>query len=236
MARIKPGIYLPSRLAELTSYIIPGEPMADIGSDHALLPCFLINQGICPRAIIGELTTGPFIRAQKTISLVGLTDRIETRQGDGLDILSPGEVSTVVIAGIGAATITGILDRAGKKIESFKRLVLQPMGTLRDLRAFIAARGWLIEAENVIKDTHYYVSISINPVSGPLYNFSDLEMEFGPRILERHNESAIRDYLEYHLRKYQKIILQTSPVESSRAKNAVNIYKDRKIRLEEVLK
>lgn len=44
-----------SRLMSIADLVIAGEPVADIGSDHALLACYLVDEGRCPRAICGEL-------------------------------------------------------------------------------------------------------------------------------------------------------------------------------------
>ena len=43
--------------------------------------------------------------AERLVSTLLLADRVELRLGDGLKVLNPGEVDTVVIAGMGGATI-----------------------------------------------------------------------------------------------------------------------------------
>lgn len=227
---------IPGRLLEVASYVIANESMADIGSDHALLPCYLVSQGMCPRAIIGELTNGPYQRACRVIKERGLAQLIEVRQGDGLEILWPGEVSTLVLAGMGGRTITNILESAGSKVESFKRLVVQPMNALPLVRSLAGYKGWIIEQETVVKDEDYYVTIVMRPKRGKTCIYKDLELELGPIILERNEEPIIRDYLSFSLHKMASIIAQIPEQGGERAQQVKLLYQNRKQELEEILK
>lgn len=197
---------LSRRLLTIGEQVLPGEAMADIGSDHGLLPCYLVGEGICPHAVIGELKDGPYRRALNNVVLQGLSDRIEVRQGDGLAVLKEGEVSTVVIAGMGGNTITQILERGGSKTDSFKRLVLQPMNYIDRVRAFLAQKGMPIEGEKVIFDREYYVVLVAGNGKGVPYILSKEELLFGPCIVRSVDQREVRDYLEHLLQKYEAIL------------------------------
>lgn len=200
-------IKLPDRLLEITHYIIDGETMADIGSDHALLPCYAVAIGLCPKAVCGELTDGPFLRAQKAVIDCRLEEFIEVRKGNGMAVLEPGEVSTVVMAGMGGNTIVDILEQCAYA-DTYKRLVLQPAGALAEIRTYIADRGWRIEDEFVVKDRGYFVNIVVRPETKEGYTLTEAEKEFGPVLLRRASESAVRGYLIYREEKYKRIIRQ----------------------------
>ena len=58
---------------------------------------------------------------------LGLQHKIYVRFGNGLAVLSPGEVDTVVIAGMGGSSIIEILEQEPEVTHSLQRLILQPM-------------------------------------------------------------------------------------------------------------
>ena len=82
----------------------PGEPVADIGCDHGKLTAVLAASGRYPKVIGADLRPGPLAKAEQTLEYAGCKDRAELRLGDGLSVLSPGEVSTIVLAGVSAQT------------------------------------------------------------------------------------------------------------------------------------
>ena len=84
-------IELSKRLQKATKLVKPNEPVLDIGSDHAYLPIYLVEENIIPTAIAGEVIQHPYENAVRQIKLRGLTDRISTRLGSGFDVLADGE-------------------------------------------------------------------------------------------------------------------------------------------------
>lgn len=55
---------LSNRLEAVTNYIPSGARVADIGSDHAYLPCFTVKKGIVSFAVAGEVVEGPYQSAK----------------------------------------------------------------------------------------------------------------------------------------------------------------------------
>lgn len=216
--------------------IIVGEPMADIGSDHALLPCYMIAEGLCPWAICGELGDGPFGRTRQAVREQGLSGLIQVRQGNGLEVLVPAEVSTVVLAGMGGNNIIDILKKSIDKTMSYKRLILQPMNALSEVRLLASNWGWKIERETVVKDSDYYVNLVINPQSGQPYRLSDRELRLGPYFLNHCGDSKVRDYYNFHLEKYRQIISGIPHESSSRALVQKRAFEERIKELEEILR
>jgi len=179
---------LTPRLAAIAAFITPGETAADIGADHAQLPIYLVQNNIAPRIIAGELGAGPLEQALRAVAANGLQSRIEVRQGDGLQVLAPGEVDNVILAGLGGDTLAGILAADWEKASSFRKYVFQPMSKPAVLRQALADQGWHIVSETVVEERgRLYLVLTSHPGRQP-YQLSDIEMIVGSRILQAETE------------------------------------------------
>src|SRR5699024_6975282 len=99
-----------NRLKTIASFLSTGTFFADIGTDHAYLPCYVCLNDKQARAIAGEVNEGPYQSACETVRSHHLTEQIEVRKGDGLHVLKQDPVDELVIAGMGGALITNILN------------------------------------------------------------------------------------------------------------------------------
>ena len=113
---------LDARLTAAAELVLPGRPVADIGCDHGKLTAVLAASGNYPKVIGADLRPGPLAKAKQTLEHAGCEDRAELRLGDGLSVLSAGEVGTVVLAGVSAQTTWEIIEQAP--------WVMQPGGPL----------------------------------------------------------------------------------------------------------
>ncbi len=82
-------VKLSKRLEEVVREIPVGSTVADIGSDHAHLPCYTIINNIATKAVAGEVVDGPFRSAQATVAESGLQDKVDVRKGNGLAVIEP---------------------------------------------------------------------------------------------------------------------------------------------------
>ena len=144
---------LPERLLRIASYVPQSSLVADIGTDHALLPVYLARQGTCSRIIATDLQAGPLEAARSNVGLFNLWKQVDLRQGDGLDIIQPGEVNVIIIAGMGGVKINEILGMAGEVLQQIDRLVLQPSVGAGQVRRWLLGNGWdLVDEDLVIDD------------------------------------------------------------------------------------
>lgn len=215
---------LPGRLAAVAARVPAGSVLADIGTDHALLPVYLLQGGICPKAIATELNYGPFLSAEEAIEQGGLKALIETRRGDGLQVLRPGEAQVVVIAGMGGNTIRGILAGAPLVLEHVERLVLQPMADAGDLRLWLCANGWKIADEALVEENgRIYVVIvaehGLEATADPLL------LELGPRLLEKKDP-----LLKLHL---EKVVADIRRVLAGLVKSGSPVAREKALYLKE---
>jgi tRNA (adenine22-N1)-methyltransferase len=149
------------RIEKIASYVNPGESVADIGSDHGHLLMFLRDNGVSDRAIATDLRRGPIEITERNLSgaaggigVDGGEDsfKIEYRLGDGLTVISEGEVETVVIAGMGGETIVSILNESETKTNSFFKYIFQPRSRSDELRKWLKANGWFLLADDLAEE------------------------------------------------------------------------------------
>lgn len=126
--------------------------VADIGTDHAYLPVYLCKTGAAINAIASDIRPGPIERAKATITSYGAQYTVETRLGGGLSTIEPGEADAIVIAGMGGLMIAEILDADILTASMTKRLILQPMSSIPELRLYLCRNGFDILAEYLAKE------------------------------------------------------------------------------------
>ena len=146
---------LDKRLGTAAALVRHGARVADIGTDHAYLPVYLVQTGVCPSAIASDIGKGPLEAARHTVTAAGLTDTISLRLGDGLAGIAPDEVDDIVIAGMGGETIAAILQAAPWVKNPTLRLILQPMTRAEDLRRFLLTNGFSVLQERLIQDSRH---------------------------------------------------------------------------------
>lgn len=153
---------LDARLRCVAKHVRPGSVLADIGTDHARLPVYLVEQGVCPKAIASDLRRGPAAAARRTIRSAGLENRIEVRLGDGLTALTADEADDIVIAGMGGETAAAILDACRWIRDARYHLVLQPMTRPEELRRYLYEAGFSIRGEEIVGDgRHWYTVMDV---------------------------------------------------------------------------
>ncbi len=155
-----------TRLLTAATLVRPGSRMADIGTDHAYLPIYLVESAICPAAIASDIRPGPADSARKNVATAGLSAQIDVRLGDGLSGISPDEVDDIVIAGMGGETIATILQAAEWVKNAHYRLVLQPMTRPEELRRWLLTNGFAILCERLVADGHHLYTVMAAEFTG----------------------------------------------------------------------
>ena len=196
-------MHLGARLETIGSMVQQYSSIADIGTDHAYLPVWLIKNGIIHHAIAADIAAGPCAAARHTITQYGLQLLVDIRQGDGLAVLEPGEVANVILAGMGASTMIEILEARPRVVQCLNSLILQPMIGVAQLREWAQRNNYTISAESLCREAgHFYVVLVIKPNQRTTGRLSSLELELGPCLL-KHRPPLLREYVEELLRHYQ---------------------------------
>ena len=121
---------LSKRLYAVASLVTEGASVADIGTDHGYIPIYLMKEGIASKVIALDINKGPLERARLHIVGNGLKGQIETRLSDGLCKVMPGEVDTMIAAGMGGALVIKILTEGKKVVDSLTACILQPQSEI----------------------------------------------------------------------------------------------------------
>jgi tRNA A22 N-methylase len=152
-------VKLSDRLEKICALIGPGERVADIGTDHALLPIALYERGVTRALILSDVKPGPLEKARVNIGrrLPGVV--FDSRLGGGLAPYAHGEVDVAVMAGMGGRLIADILSADPAKARSFGRFVLQPRNAADKLRVRLAALGFVITDEILATEGRFICEI-----------------------------------------------------------------------------
>lgn len=185
---------LSERLKQVGSYVEKNARLADIGSDHAYLPCYLVKQRQIEFAIAGEVVKGPFQSAERQVRNEGLTDRIEVRMGDGLDVIrAEDEISTITIAGMGGPLIAKILERGKKKASLASRLILQPNVHAWSIRAWAEQNGWQLIEEQILEENQKIYEILV--LEKGQMRLSEAERLLGPLLIKQKSETFQKKWM-----------------------------------------
>ena len=193
---------LDARLQAAADLVLPGLPLADIGTDHAYLPLYLVKAGICPRAVASDKAISSIRAAIDLISAQDVSGRISPRCGDGLSVLEPGEVATIVLCGMGGLLMSDILQKGMRVLQKTRRLVLQPQSHIEAVRWWLAAHGWRIIEEKIVENKgFFYVLLAAEPGKMVL---TELEAEFGPYLLCK-RDPVFRAWLERKIQEREAV-------------------------------
>lgn len=148
---------LSKRLKAVADWVPDGAAFADIGTDHAFLPVWLLLAGRIQCAVAADLRPGPLDSARRTAAQYGVTERLSFRLCDGLSGIQPHEADTIAIAGMGGETIAAILGAA--PWTKGKKLLLQPMTSLPELRNFLQQNGYQVLRERAIQEDKRFYTV-----------------------------------------------------------------------------
>ncbi|MGN1334517.1 MAG: tRNA (adenine(22)-N(1))-methyltransferase [Anaerovoracaceae bacterium] len=195
-------IKLTPRLKTIAEEIEKGENMADIGTDHGFLPIYLWEAGLCPKVIMADISRGSLSKADQNCRTLHPETEFDLRLGSGLEVLSCGEVDSVVIAGMGGILMTEILGADVQKAWSFRKLILQPRNRIGQLRWWLYNNGFSISGEKLVREGKFICEvITVVPremaVAGDL-GPDDIEYEFPHKLIDFKNELT-EEYLEKKL-------------------------------------
>lgn len=215
---------LSKRLECVAGFLPKGANFADIGSDHAYLPCYVCLNDPLAKSIAGEVNQGPYESALKEVKSHQLEDRIAVRLGNGLDVLKAGEVSEIVIAGMGGPLIRSILEKGKLKLSSVERIVVQPNVDARALRIWFFQNGYQLKNEAIIEENGHIYELLVAEKGDPVIPYTEenltKELWLGPYLLAN-REDAFQKKWKQEQKKKEFVLeqmKQASAIEKGKVK------------------
>ena len=222
---------LSKRLKAVADMVETGAVLADIGTDHAYIPIWLVSRGLVPRAVAMDVNEGPLKRAQENIRQNGLEEKIETRRSDGFAALVPGEADAAVIAGMGGGLTIRLLSEGMDVVRRLSECILQPQSEIDKVRTFLLEEGFSFIKEDLVEeDGKYYPMMKVKPPcrrkgegkskENPLeraqkQTWTEVELRYGKILLERQNP-VLHEFLEREHCIKQQILSQLEKKDSGR--------------------
>ena len=208
-----------NRLEALTFFVPYNSKVIDVGTDHALLPIYLIeNDLVCNPVIASDNKYGPLETAKKNISMYDLQSKISLCLSDGLKEVE-SDFDCVIIAGMGGSLISKILNDSKEKLEKVKTLILQPNNSEFAVREFLKNNNFKITNEMIVyEDDHYYTIIVAEHGEN---DYDDYDLLYGP-ILRREKSINFLDMLNKKADKLYEIIQKYENKEDAQFKLLCN--------------
>ena len=137
-----------------------GNRIADIGTDHAYIPIYLVENDLAEYVIAGDVRQGPVDIAKANVEKHKLSDKIEVRLGSGLSVIEKEKAREC-------------------------NLVLQPMNAQYELRKYLISNGFSITDEDIAIEGFKVYNI-MNVINKPQKEFdNDIEYHL-PKYLVNH--------------------------------------------------
>ena len=205
-----------NRLQTVAKLVIPGNRVADIGTDHGYLPIQLIKKGISPHVIAMDVRKGPLSKAENNMAEYGVTDQVELRLSDGLDMLKENEADTVTICGMGGKLMKQILHNGIDKLRDGMQLILSPQSEWAEFRIYLKNNNIHIVNELMLKeDNQYYVIMDCRFQSAK----ECAKDQFGELLLKK-QDPVLKELLSREKKLNEKLLEKLENLDRSEAVNA----------------
>lgn len=195
---------LSKRLQTIADFVKKDAVVADIGTDHAHIPIYLIKNNIISKAYACDINKGPLEKAKENINYYGVKN-IELRLSNGLEKLKTDEADTVIIAGMGGELITDILEKGRRFFESKRKFILSPHTKIDEVRKFLLSNGFEITKEDMCIDEGKFYTVMEVKYTENKEMYSEAELLYGKYLIENKHPVLLR-FLKKEETKYISIL------------------------------
>ena len=190
------------RLLICSELVRDGAVLADVGTDHAYLPIYLLQKGKIERAVLSDINQGPLNKARENSEKAGFINKVELRLCNGASELSDSGATDYAICGMGGELIAEIIENAPHLKSEKINLILQPMSKSEVLREYLFTHGFHIARERYVTDTGKHYVCILARFCGKNTPFDEADLYFG-----RYN--AFKEANGNELQRYMKVKLES---------------------------
>jgi len=205
---------LKGRLKLIADKIPKCNILCDIGTDHGYIPVYAVKNKLCNKALACDVKKGPLKFAEANVKKYGFEKIIDIRQGDGLEPVNENESDVVVIAGMGGELIKNILDNGIEKAKKAKRLILQPMNSIDEVRKWLYANGFDIIDEELINEGEKIYNVIIANWTGINKNVDMINFYIGEKLIEK-KDPLLTKLLKRKINQIQNVLKQIENIQNN---------------------
>ena len=175
------------RIEAISQLIDNDESVIDIGCDHGFLAKMLRTKGNNKLIICSDNKLGPLNNARN--NLIGY-DNINFELTDGVDNIDT-VCDVCVLAGMGHNTVISIIENNENYFRNCKKIIIQVNSVVAQMRQYLSNHKFQIIDECMVYDYKYY---QIMVVKTGQQQLNELQIEFGPVLLEKKGEIFLQCY------------------------------------------
>ena len=196
---------LSKRLQTIADFVKKNSVVADIGTDHAHIPIYLIKNNIIDKAYACDINKGPLEKAKENIENFGASENIVLRLSNGLDKMSSKEVDTIIIAGMGGELIIDILNRGKAFFDKKNTFILSPHTKTDEVRDYLIRKGFKILKEDMCIDEGKFYTVMEGRYTENKLMYSEAELLYGKFLIEN-KHPVLLEFLKKEEEKYISIL------------------------------
>ncbi len=193
---------LSARLDLILRALEPCSLLADVGTDHGLLPIAAVLRGVATRAIAADLRTAPLVATRRNVERAKVAEKVTVVQADGILPLRPHAIDAVVMAGMSAGLMIRLCSAAPEVLARVQQLVVQPNKDTHLMRRWALEHDWHLRDESmVVERDRFFTVCTFVPGMGeldPAYAAPGWTQAAlcaaGPLLLGRRDLTALRWY------------------------------------------
>ena len=172
------------RLRKVAGFVPQDAKILDVGSDHAYLPIYLIQQGRLSSAIAGEVVEGPYQSAVTNVADNHMSDKISVRLANGLVAFDKkDQIDVIIIAGMGGRLIADNRED--------------------ELRRWLCGHDFQITEEAIVEENGKFYEIMIAEQGHQVLNAE--QERFGPYLM-REQSAVFLDKWQREVDKLEKAL------------------------------
>lgn len=206
---------LSDRLIKISEFVKKDTKILDVGTDHGYIPIYLVENKISKDIIASDISADSLKKTTELVEKKELQGNIDSRLGNGLEVIDPFEVDGVIMAGMGGILIQKILEKNKEITDSIKYFIFQPMIASKELRQYLSQNNFKIIDEELSKEGDKFYEI-IYAEKGCEKLKDEIYYEISEILIEK-NHNLIKEFIKNKIKLTKSVIIELEDKTSKRS-------------------